>query len=149
MENKVLQSAEIKSSFEDLGSLNDFCSKFGACEVSIINFKDRNICLSIMSNEEIEFKLYCSESLSNIIKETNDFPNEFINYRVKRVTRDDGSKYIRLTQAIDIRMDPNVSLDEYLKLANTIKGKVNLYVKAEDMTTYKPKPINPSDLLAL
>jgi hypothetical protein len=122
-----------KSPFEDLGSMKEFCEKFGQYTPHILNLEDENICLIIQSEQEIEIMLYCSKALSNIFRESKGFPEEFENYRVIRITDENGNKYIRLTQVIEIRMNPDVSIEECLKFSKNLKGSVRLSLRLEDI----------------
>lgn len=118
-------SLKFNDKFEDLGSMDDFFSQYGDCSVSIDKIDEPNIKLSIISVEGIEFKILCSTSLSKIIFQNNGFPEGMEKYRVQRITRDDGSKYIRITQSIEI--DSTTPDAEYLEA--TLKGSVSQFRK--------------------
>lgn len=136
--------------YEDLGSLDDFFSKYGDCSVSIENIDKANIPLSIISNQEIEFKLYCSYALSDIIRQQQGFPHDMENYRILRITNSDGSNYIRVSQSINIKK----SIDECFDEVEKLKGNVRIVFNIDDIEPkpYKPKdnpPIDFRDLIAL
>jgi hypothetical protein len=106
--------------FEDLGSLDDFFNSYGDCDVSIEDIEKTNIQLTIVSNQQIEFKLVCSQALSNIIREENGFPFGMEKYRIYRICEPDGNCYIRISQSIMIEY--NSSNDS--EMENKLKGHI-------------------------
>jgi len=117
--------------FEDLGSIEEFLSKFGDCSVSIDNIDEPNIRLTIISDQEIEFKILCSNPLSDIIRQEGDFPQGMERYRILRITRNDRNSYIRVSQSIDI--DVNQPNSEIEILENTLKGNKRFVLKIGDI----------------
>lgn len=135
--------------FENLGTLNDFISKYGVCSMTIDDINEPNIPLSIISNQEIEFKLYCSYALSDIIRHQQGFPYGMKNYRILRITNNDGSSYIRVSQSADIKGDPTMSIHECLEEAKKMEGRnIGIVFNIDDIKPepYKPKNIPPTDL---
>lgn len=117
---------KIDDKFEDLGSLKEFCSKYGKCKISVENINDSNIVLTIKSSQEIQFSLLCSYPLSNILKKLKAFPEKFEHYRVLRIKKDNGDKYIRVSQNIDIEENQLFSNEEFDKLTNGLEGNVRI-----------------------
>lgn len=115
--------------FEDLGSIEEFLSSYGDCSVSIDDIDEPNIGLTIVSNQEIEFKILCSTPLSSIIRQNGGFPEGMEKYRILKITKDDGSKYIRVSQSIDI----DGSHPDSERLERTLKGNVRQFFKIEDL----------------
>lgn len=141
-DNEVLKNALVKEDqFENLGSLKEYCEKFGGViQIEVDNTEPYNTVLIIKMREEVELKLLCSIPLSKIIFETKLTTEEILDYKVLRVTKDDGSKYIRVSQSIDIKADPNLSIEENIKLTEHVKGSKHLVFYMSDM---KPEPIAP------
>lgn len=117
--------------FEDLGSLEEFLSSYGNSSVSIDNIDEPNIRLTIVSEQEIEFKLYCSNPLSSIIRQNGGFPEGMEKYRILRITKEDGSSYIRVSQSIDI--DASQPSSEIERLEKTLKGNIRHFIKIENL----------------
>jgi len=116
--------------FEDLGSVEEFFSRYGDCSVSIDDIDEPNIRLTIISNQEIEFKLLCSNALSEIIRQETGFPKGMERYRILRITKNDGTSYIRVSQSIDI--DLNQANSEIQVLEKTLKGNKRFVLKIDD-----------------
>jgi hypothetical protein len=112
--------------FEDLGTLKEYCSYYGRCKISINNINDSNIVLTIKSSQEIQISLLCSYPLSNIIKKLKAFPEKFESYRILRIKKDNGDKFIRVSQNIDIEANQLLSDEEYDKLTNDLEGNVRI-----------------------
>jgi len=112
--------------FEDLGSLKEYCNSYGKCKISIHNINDSNIALTIKSSQEIQFILLCSYALSNIIKKHRSFPEKFESYRILRIKKDNGEKFIRVSQNIDIEENQLLSDEEFDKLTNSLEGNVRI-----------------------
>jgi hypothetical protein len=125
--------------YEDLGTLIDFCNNFGTCKIHVEDMDSRNIRLVIRSYQDVEFKLLCSSSLSDIIKSKQKLPPEIGKYRILRIRRKLGSQYIRISQSIHIEADPDNPMTE--EELNDIPGNVTISYKIEDLI--KMKPINP------
>lgn len=133
--------------FEDLGSLKEYFSGYGECKISIDNFNDSNIILNIKSSQEIQFNLLCSYALSNIIKKQKTLPEKLESYRILRIKKYNGEKYIRVSQNIVI--DGNqTSFEEYQKISNKVEGNVSLGFTISESKTNSIKPFNPEDLVA-
>lgn len=115
--------------FEDLGSIEEFLSSYGDCSVSIDDIDEPNIRISIVSNQEIEFKILCSTPLSSIIRQNGGFPEGMEKYRILKITKDDGSKYIRVSQSVDI----DVSHPDSEKQERILKGNVKQIFKIENL----------------
>lgn len=115
--------------FEDLGSIEEFFSDYGDSSVSIEDIDEINIRLTIVSNQEIKFEILCSTPLSSIIRQNGGFPDGMEKYRILKITKDDGRKYIRVSQSIDI----DGSLPDSERLENTLKGNVRKFFKIEDL----------------
>ena len=112
--------------FEDLGSLKDYCNNYGTCKISIDNITDSNILLTIKSSQEIQFTLLCSYPLSNIIKKHKSFPEKFESYRILRIKKDNGEKFIRVSQNIDIEENQLLADEEFDNLINRLEGNVRI-----------------------
>lgn len=91
--------------FEDLGSLKEFCNNFGKCKVKIQDKAASRITLNIRSIQDVEINILCSIALSEIIKNTKGFSKDFQYYRLLRITKSNGEKIIRLSQAIAFDVD--------------------------------------------
>jgi hypothetical protein len=115
--------------FEDLGSIEEFFSGYGDSSVSIEDIDEINIRLTIVSNQEIKFEILCSTRLSSIIRQYGGFPDEMEKYRILKITKNDGSKYIRVSQSIDI----DGSLPDSEILEKRLKGNVRQFFKIEDL----------------
>jgi hypothetical protein len=111
--------------FEDLGSIEDFFSSYGDCSVSIDNIDEPNIRLTIVSEQ------FCSNPLSSIIRQNGGFPEGMGKYRILRITKEDGSSYIRLSQSIDI--DASQPSSEIERLEKTLKGNIRHFIKIENL----------------
>jgi hypothetical protein len=112
--------------FEDLGSLKEFCSNYSICKIYIDNINDSNIMLTIKSSQEIQFNLLCSHTLSNILRKLKSFPERFECYRVLRIKNDNGDKFIRVSQNIDLEVNELLSDEEFDKLTNSLEGNVRI-----------------------
>jgi hypothetical protein len=122
---------EKDNKFEDLGSLEEFLSSYGDCLVSIDDINEPNIRLTIVSEQEIEFKILCSNPLSKIIQENGGFPEVIEMYRIIRIKKKDGGSYIRVSQSINIDVSkPNSEVE---KLKNTVKGNIIYSFKIESL----------------
>lgn len=121
--HKYIMALEFKKNdtFEDLGSLKEYCNNYGNCKISVNNINDSNIALTIKSSQEIQFTLLCSYALSNIIKKQKSFPEKFEYYRILRIKKDNGEKFIRVSQNIDIE-ENQLSDEEFAKLTNRLDG---------------------------
>ena len=117
--------------FEDLGSIEEFFSSYGDCSVSIDDIDEPNIRLTIISEQDIEFNLFCSKSLSNIIRQNGGFPEGMGKYRILRITKEDGRNYIRVSQSVDI--DASVDNPEIERLINTMKGNIRQFIKIDNL----------------
>jgi hypothetical protein len=115
--------------WENLGSIDEFFSSYGDCSVSIDDINEPNIRLSIVSNQEIEFKLLCSTSLSSIIRQNGGFPLGMGKYIIYKITEGNGSKYIRVSQSIEI----DVNHPESERLEHLLKGNVIKVFKIEEL----------------
>ena len=117
--------------FEDLGSFEDFFNNYGDCSVSIDHIDKPNIQLTVISNQEIEFKLVCSLPLSNIIREEKGFPTGMEKYRILRISRQDSSSYIRVSQSVDIELD--ISNSNVMDLDNKQRGNKRFVFKIKNV----------------
>ena len=124
--------------FQDLGSLGEFCRNFGTCHIKIKDKTELNICLTIKSNQDIEFILYCSRPLSHILREIKGFPADFDKYRIYRIRANNGRKYIRVSQVINIDVDPNIPEKEYEMQIEKMKGSIRLTYKVDDLINQPP-----------
>ena len=113
--------------FKDLGSLDDFFNSYGECVVSIEDIEKTNIQLSIVSDQQIEFKLMCSQPLSDIIREEKGFPFGMEKYRIYRISEANGNCYIRISQSIMIEY--NESND--FEMDSKLKGNIKYFVKVK------------------
>jgi hypothetical protein len=115
--------------FEDLGSIEDFLCNYGNCTITIDNIDESNIGLTIVSNQEIELKILCSIPLSTIIRQIGGFPEGIEKYRILKIKNADGSKYIRISQSIEI----DGSHPDSEKLGQALKGNVRTIFKIENL----------------
>ncbi len=125
--------------FKDLGTLKVFCEKFGDFTVSIKDINEHNIQLILNSNQEIEFRILCSNALSEIIRKNNGLPEDLFEYSVLKITENDRS-YIRISQARTVEGDPNLSICENMEKFKEIPGCVSFSFKIDDI---KSEPFNP------
>ncbi len=125
--------------FKDLGTLKVFCEKFGDFTVSIKDINEHNIQLILNSNQEIEFRILCSNALSEIIRKNNGLPEDLFEYSVLKITENDRS-YIRISQARTVEGDPNLSIWENMEKFKEIPGCVSFSFKIDDI---KSEPLNP------
>lgn len=119
--------------FEDLGSLNEFLSNYGNYQISIHNVESENILLIINSEQEIELQIYCSKNLSKLIKTEEDFYKDITNYRVLRITNDNGNKYIRVSQSVIINGDPSISVFDNIEKVKKLKGNLAITFNLKSM----------------
>jgi len=115
--------------FEDLGSLKDFCSKYGAYNIVIENDTSSNIYLLIISEQEIELRILCSIALSEIIRVEGELPKNIDDYHVLRITRNDDTSYLRVSQNLNFEGDPNLSAMENFEKIKDLKGNVAIHIK--------------------
>ncbi|MDD2382513.1 MAG: hypothetical protein WCY58_13235 [Mariniphaga sp.] len=131
------------NTFEDLGSLEDFLKDYGDCQIEIENINEINICLIIKSEQQIDFRIYCSKPLSEIIK-SNDFSFEdFMKYNLYRITNEAGQKYLRLTKEMQIDSDPDIHLMDFIKTLDQSKGSYKINIKIDG---WKKKILTPVNL---
>lgn len=128
--------------FEDLGTLKEFCEKYGEYKISFEDINEYNIALTVISNQEIEFKILCSNALSEIIRNEKDLPENLTEYHVLRVNENDKS-YIRVSQSITLEANPNLDIWENMEKVKDLTGNISISFKAEDL---KPEPIKPIKL---
>jgi hypothetical protein len=128
--------------FEELGTLKEFCEKYGECEISFENINDYNVSLNIVSEQEIEFKILCSNALSEIIRNEKKLPENITEYNVLKVT-ENGRSYIRVSQSRNLEADPNLDFWENFEKVKDLPGSITISFKAEDL---KPEPIKPIKL---
>lgn len=151
MKDILLKYANTKDSrFEDLGSLKELCEKYGGVgEVRIENSNEQNLLLILKTKEEFEMRLLCSIGLSKIISESDSFSKDFLDYRVLRITENNGQKYIRVSQNIEIKGDPNIDIMTQIELSKKIKGNKMIIYHASDLESepYVPKKYNIDDLI--
>lgn len=151
MEDILLKYANTNySPFEDLGSLKEFSERYGGLgEVQIENCNEYNLLLILKTKEEFEMRLLCSNALSKIIIQSNSFSKDFLDYRVLRITKSNGTKYIRVSQNIEIKGDPNIDIMTQVELSKKIKGNKRIIFHASDLESepYAPKTYNIDDLI--
>lgn len=133
---------------EDLGTLKEFCEQYGECEISLENINEYNITLTVISNQEIEFKILCSNALSEIIRNEKDLPENLTEYHVVRVTGNDKS-YIRVSQSITLEADPNLDIWENMGKVKELPGNISIRMKVEDLKVEPIKPIKLEDIIKL
>ena len=122
--------------FEDLGSLKDFCSKYGAYTIVIENDIASNIYLFINSEQEIELRILCSMALSEIIRVEGELPKNIDDYHVLRIKRNDDTSYLRVSQNLNIEGDSNLSLLENIEKIKDLRGNVAINFK---VNSWKPR----------
>ena len=66
--------------FQDLGSIEEYFKIYGDFECRIIDIDEPNIKLLIISDEEVETIMSCSQKLSKIIKENKNIENSLKYY---------------------------------------------------------------------
>lgn len=115
--------------FEDLGSLKDFCSKYGTYNIVIENDIASNIYLLIKSEQEIELRIFCSIALSEIIRDEGELPKNIDDYHVLRIKRNDDTSYLRVSQNLNIEGDPNLSPMENVEKIKNLRGNVAISLK--------------------
>ena len=128
--------------FEYLGSLKEYCNKYGRCELSYEETNDANIKIKIYSEQEIEIIIFCSRSLSEIIRNEKGLPSNIYDYNVLRIIDNNGISYIRVSQVINAEGDPTLSLMENMEKVKDIKGSVKIRFSIKDLNPETPKPIN-------
>ena len=146
----IIMALEFKKDekFEDLGSLKEFCSNYGICKISIKNINDSNIVLTIKSSQEIQFSLLCSYRLSNILKKIKAFPKRFECYRVLRITNNNGDKFIRVSQNIDLEVNELLTHEEFEKLTNSIEGNIRISCTVSESDVNPIKLFDSDELVA-
>jgi len=153
MNNKNINNSKIvDDEFIDLGSLKEFCEKFGGIKVLKIDSKDGyNIVLIVETFDDIELKFKCSRALTEIINGLDSFSEECLDYRVYKIIKKNGERYIRVTKVIHAEGNPNISLEDNIKKLDSIKGSVIIWFEAEDLKVepYKNEKLNLDDLIAL
>lgn len=112
-----------KDKFESLGTLKEFCDRFGACEVTCHDLDKQNIYIVVKSEQEIEFKLYCSHELSNIIR--NDTTLDISRFAILRVSNNDGTNYIRVSQRISHEVKDLVATDFVVTSTLSLEDLIN------------------------
>ncbi|HOD10152.1 MAG TPA: hypothetical protein PKH91_05370 [Flavobacterium sp.] len=117
--------------FEDIGSLKEFCEKYGDCKITFEDIKDSNITLNIISNQEVEFKFLCSRTLSEIIRENKSLPDNIREYRILRINCDSGISYIRVSQSIKIEGDYSLSVAENMEKLKDVYGNVSVWFSVD------------------
>lgn len=132
--------------FEELETLKEFCEKYGDCTVSVEDMQEYNIQLKISSDQEIEFKILCSNALSDIIRKENKLPENLFDYKILRITENNRS-YIRVSQSRTVEADPNLSLWENMEKVKDLHGNISVSFKVEDIKPEPLKPINIDDLI--
>jgi hypothetical protein len=132
--------------FEELETLKEFCDKYGDYRISYEDIKEYNIQLIISSNQEIEFKILCSNALSEIIRIENKLPKNLLEYKVLRITENNRS-YIRVSQSRTIEADSNLSFWENMEMAKKLPGNISVSFKVEDIKPEPLKLINIDDLI--
>lgn len=130
--------------YEDLGTLQEFCNNFGTCKIYVEDLDRRNIRLTIRSNQDVEFKLFCSAALSDIIKSKKGLPADIEKYRLLRIRKRFGSHYIRVSQSIHLEADPNNPISD--EEIDKIPGNVTISYKIEDLKSKNIKSINLDDI---
>lgn len=135
--------------FEHLGTLEDFFKDYGDCHGIIGDINEPNIKLNIKSEQEIEFTIYCSKPLSEIIRNSRTIPEYMNQYNLYRIIDSFGNKYIRVTQEILVNNDPNLDLIDNAKLYENIKGSVKISFNLDEIEHEKwnPKEIDNEDLI--
>ena len=102
--------------FQDLGSIEEYFNKFGDFECRIMDIDETNIKLLIISDEEVETTMICSQKLSKIIKENKGFPNGMNNYRILRIVNSNSKPFIRVSVNMKIEWDGSTEvLDDVMK----------------------------------
>lgn len=102
--------------FQDLGSIEEYFKIFGDFECKIIDINDPNIKLLIISEEEVETVMVCSQKLSKIIKENNGFPKGMNGYRILRIVNSNSKPFIRVSVNMKIEWDGSTEvLDDVMK----------------------------------
>lgn len=132
--------------FEELETLKEFCEKYGKCKVSFEDIQEYNIQLKISFDQEIEFKILCSNALSGIIRKENKLPENLFDYKVLRIT-ENNKCYIRVSQSRTIEADTNLSLWKNMKKVKDLPGNISVSFKVEDIKPEPLKPINIDDLI--
>lgn len=128
--------------FEYLGSLKEYCNKYGRCVISYEDTNDANVKIKISSEQEIEINILCSRSLSDIIRNKKELPTNIYDYNVLRIINNNGTSYIRLSQVIEAEGDPSLSLMENMEKFKDVDGNVKISFKIEDLNLEPPKPID-------
>lgn len=133
--------------FEDLGTLKEFCEKYGRFKIYFEDIGDYNICLKVITYQEIEFKILCSNALSEIIRKDGKLPENIDEYHILRITTY-GRSYIRVSQSISVEGDPNLDVWENLEKVKDLPGSVSIWFKAEELNVepYKNEKLNLDDL---
>jgi hypothetical protein len=115
--------------FQDLGSIEEYFKVFGNFECRIIDIDEPNIKLLIISEEEVETIMLCSQKLSKIIKENNGFPKGMNSYRILRIVNSNSKPFIRVSVNMTIDWDgSNEVLDDVMK-NEVYKGNLVLSYK--------------------
>jgi|LakMenEpi03Aug12_release.lakeMendotaPanAssembly.Ray.scaffolds.fasta_scaffold868906_2 hypothetical protein len=91
--------------FQDLGSIEDYFKTFGNFECRIIDIEEPNIKLLIISEEEVETIMTCSQKLSKIIKDNSGFPKGMNAYRILRIVNLNSKPFIRISVNMNIDWD--------------------------------------------
>jgi hypothetical protein len=115
--------------FQDLGSIEEYFKMYGDFECRIIDIDEPNIKLLIISDEEVETIMSCSQKLSKIIKENKGFPKGMNNYRILRIVNPNSKPYIRVSVNMTIDWDGSSEvLDDVMK-NNIYQGNLLLSYK--------------------
>ena len=115
--------------FQDLGSIEEYFKIFGDFECRIIDIDEPNIKLLIISEEEVETIMLCSQKLSKIIKENNGFPKGMNSYRILRIVNSNSRPFIRVSVNMTIDWDgSSVVFDDVMK-NEVYKGNLVLSYK--------------------
>jgi hypothetical protein len=110
--------------FQDLGSIEEYFKKFGDFECRIIDINEPNIKLLIISVEEVETTMICSQKLSNIIKENKGFPKGMNGYRILRIVNSNSKPFIRVS--VNMKIDWDGSSEVFDDVINNEVYKGNL-----------------------
>lgn len=115
--------------FQDLGSIEEYFNKFGDFECRIIDIDETNIKLLIISEEEVETIMLCSQKLSKIIKENNGFPKGMNNYRILRIVNSNNKPFIRVSVNMNIDWDGSSEVFDDVMKNEIYKGNLVLSFK--------------------
>ena len=115
--------------FQDLGSIEEYFKVFGNFECRIIDIDEPNIKLLIISEEEVETIMLCSQKLSKIIKENNGFPKGMNSYRILRIVNSNSKPFIRVSVNMTIDWDGSIEVFDDVMKNEVYKGNLVLSYK--------------------